>query len=82
MEGRSCSPVRRAISWLIGSPKTVAEKLRGVYDEVGGFGTLLLFCFDYKENPEAWHTSMQLLAKEVIPQVAGLQPRAGSAVSS
>jgi alkanesulfonate monooxygenase SsuD/methylene tetrahydromethanopterin reductase-like flavin-dependent oxidoreductase (luciferase family) len=68
-------------NWLIGSPKTVAEKLRGVYDEVGGFGTLLLFCFDYKENPEAWHTSMQLLAKEVIPQVAGLQPRAAAAVS-
>ena len=34
-------------NWLIGSPATVVEKLERVYDEVGGFGTLLVFCFDY-----------------------------------
>ena len=33
--------------------------------EVGGFGTLLLFCFDYVENPKAWRHSMELLAREV-----------------
>jgi hypothetical protein len=54
-------------NWLIGSPKTVAEKLRKVYDDVGGFGVLLVFCFDNVENPEAWHTSMRLLAEEVLP---------------
>jgi alkanesulfonate monooxygenase SsuD/methylene tetrahydromethanopterin reductase-like flavin-dependent oxidoreductase (luciferase family) len=61
-------------NWLVGSPKTVAEKLRTVYEDVGGFGVLLLFCFDYADNPEAWHTSMRLLKEEVLPLVADLVP--------
>jgi alkanesulfonate monooxygenase SsuD/methylene tetrahydromethanopterin reductase-like flavin-dependent oxidoreductase (luciferase family) len=67
-------------NWLIGSPKTVAEKLRKVYDDVGGFGVLLVFCFDYAENPEAWQTSMRLLAEEVLPLCADLVPREAAAV--
>jgi alkanesulfonate monooxygenase SsuD/methylene tetrahydromethanopterin reductase-like flavin-dependent oxidoreductase (luciferase family) len=62
-------------NWLIGSPATVIEKIERMYDEVGGFGALLLFCFDYSGNPEAWHQSMQLLAREVIPRVAHLTPK-------
>ena len=50
-------------NWLIGSPATVAEKLERVYREVGGFGSLLVFGFDYAENPEAWHNSLRLLAR-------------------
>jgi len=57
-------------NWLIGSPPTVIEKLERVYEEVGGFGTILLFCFDYSENPQAWHDSMRLLAEEVMPRMA------------
>ena len=45
-----------------------------MYDEVGGFGSLLLFCFDYSGNPEAWRQSMRLLAQEVMPKVAHLSP--------
>jgi len=37
-------------NWLIGSPRTVAARLEEVYHEVGGFGTLLVFCFDYAET--------------------------------
>ena len=63
-------------NWLIGSPATVAEKLERVYDEVGGFGTLLVFCFDYSGGQaEAWHTSMRLLAEEVLPRVKHLVPK-------
>jgi alkanesulfonate monooxygenase SsuD/methylene tetrahydromethanopterin reductase-like flavin-dependent oxidoreductase (luciferase family) len=62
-------------NWLIGSPATVVEKIERMYDEVGGFGHLLLFCFDYSDNPKAWHHSMELLAKEVMPKVAHLLPR-------
>ena len=58
---------------------TVAEKLRKVYDDVGGFGVLLVFCFDYVENPEAWHRSMRLLAEEVMPMCADLVPDAVTA---
>ncbi len=55
-------------------PSTVVEKLQAVYEEVGGFGTLLVFGFDYQENPEAWHTSMELLMSEVLPKVRDLRP--------
>ena len=53
----------------------MAEKLHGIYEDVGGFGTLLLFCFDYSDNPKAWHHSMELLAKEVMPQFKALVPK-------
>jgi alkanesulfonate monooxygenase SsuD/methylene tetrahydromethanopterin reductase-like flavin-dependent oxidoreductase (luciferase family) len=62
-------------NWLVGSPETVAEKLRLIYDEVGGFGTLLLFCFDYSEAPQAWRHSMELLAREVMPRFKHLVPK-------
>jgi alkanesulfonate monooxygenase SsuD/methylene tetrahydromethanopterin reductase-like flavin-dependent oxidoreductase (luciferase family) len=64
-------------NWLIGSPATVAEKIERMYETVGGFGALLLFCFDYSENPRAWQESMRLLAQEVMPKVAHLAPPAG-----
>jgi len=59
-------------NWFIGSPQTVADKIEKVYADVGGFGHLLLFCFDYKDNPEPWRRSMELLAKDVMPRVAHL----------
>src|SRR5437660_2009840 len=62
-------------NWLIGSPATVVEKIERMYDEVSGFGAILLFCFDYSENPDAWHQSMRLLAEEVMPKVAHLIPK-------
>lgn len=62
-------------NWLIGSPKTVAEKIEKVYHDVGGFGQLLVFGFDYVENPEAWHNSLRLIANEVRPRLAHLKPR-------
>jgi len=61
-------------NWLIGSPSTVQEKIEAVYDDVGGFGMLLVFCFDYSANPEAWHESLGLLAKEIAPKLKGLSP--------
>jgi len=66
-------------NWLVGSPATVAEKLEAVYDDVGGFGQLLVFCFDYADKAEAWHTSLGLLANEVLPKVTHLAPEAAKA---
>ena len=65
----------RKHNWLIGSPATVAEKLERIYDEAGGFGGLLVFGFDYADNPQAWHHSLRLLAEEVGPRVAHLVRR-------
>jgi alkanesulfonate monooxygenase SsuD/methylene tetrahydromethanopterin reductase-like flavin-dependent oxidoreductase (luciferase family) len=59
-------------NWLIGSPDTVARKLEAAYEAMGGFGHLLLFCFDYADNPEPWRRSMELLANDVMPRVAHL----------
>jgi len=62
-------------NWIVGSPKTVVEKIEKIYDEVGGFGQLLVFGFDYVENPQAWRRSLELLAKEVLPKVQHLKPK-------
>ncbi len=60
--------------WLVGSVKTVSEKLEQMYKDLGGFGTLLLFVFDYADHPEPWFKSMRLLAEEVMPKFKDLEP--------
>src|SRR3989442_712088 len=62
-------------NWLVGSPATVIERLHTIYDQVGGFGTLLLFCFDYVDNPKAWRHSLELLAHEVMPKFKSMVPK-------
>ena len=62
-------------NWLVGSPATVAEKLEKVYEDVGGFGQILVFGFDYAENPEAWRTSLGMLQEEVAPRLKHLVPK-------
>lgn len=59
-------------SWIIGSPDTVAEKIAKIYDDVGGFGQLLVLGFDYAENPAVWRRSLELLSKEVLPKIKHL----------
>jgi alkanesulfonate monooxygenase SsuD/methylene tetrahydromethanopterin reductase-like flavin-dependent oxidoreductase (luciferase family) len=53
--------------WLVGSVATVRRKLGEMSDQVGGFGTLLNFVFDYADDPQPWFKSMRLLAEEVMP---------------
>ena len=59
-------------NWLIGSVDTVVEKIEKIYADVGGFGHLLLFGFDYADQPELWRRSMELIGTEVQPRVAHL----------
>ena len=54
-------------------------RLIAVANALAVFGSLLLFCFDYSDNPQAWHNSMRLLAQEVMPRVAHLSPTGASA---
>ena len=61
-------------NWIVGSPRTVVEKIEKIYDEVGGFGQLLVFGFDYADNPQAWRHSLELLSREVLPKVQKLKP--------
>jgi alkanesulfonate monooxygenase SsuD/methylene tetrahydromethanopterin reductase-like flavin-dependent oxidoreductase (luciferase family) len=55
--------------WIVGDPATCVKKLRALYDEVGGFGTLLMICHDW-DDKSRWLRSLELLAKEVVPALA------------
>lgn len=58
--------------WLVGSPKTVTEKLRQMYDEAGGFGCLLVLTFDHMDDEEGWRKSQRLLIEKVMPHFANV----------
>jgi len=58
--------------WLVGSPETVANKINKLYNDVGGFGGLLVLVYDHWENQKGWEKSTRLLAQEVMPRVAEL----------
>lgn len=58
--------------WLVGSPDTVVEKITGLYEETGGFGTLLTLGFDYSDNADPYRHSFELLGREVAPRLAHL----------
>jgi alkanesulfonate monooxygenase SsuD/methylene tetrahydromethanopterin reductase-like flavin-dependent oxidoreductase (luciferase family) len=73
------APARPTSSGCIGSPATVTEKIEKIYQEVGGFGVLLVFGFDYKHKPEAWHNSLRLLKQEVLPRLKHLDASVGRA---
>lgn len=53
--------------WITGSPKTVAEKINKMYDEVGGFGYIMMTSYDAVGERDAWKKSLSLLKNEVLP---------------
>jgi len=57
--------------WLVGSPDTVARKIRDLYAEVGGFGGLLIGATDWPDA-SVWERSMRLFARQVVPRLADL----------
>lgn len=59
---------------IVGSAKTVAEKLTGFMDEVGPFGGLLAAFHEWDRKP-MWQASMRSLITEVMPVVRGHTPR-------
>jgi alkanesulfonate monooxygenase SsuD/methylene tetrahydromethanopterin reductase-like flavin-dependent oxidoreductase (luciferase family) len=57
--------------WIVGDPQQCADKIRALYESVGGFGTLL--CVTADSDDPAWdHESLRLLAEEVAPRIADL----------
>lgn len=57
--------------WIVGSPDDVAEKIRKLHFDVGGFGVLLAMGHEW-DPKEQWVNSMSLLANEVMPKLADL----------
>jgi alkanesulfonate monooxygenase SsuD/methylene tetrahydromethanopterin reductase-like flavin-dependent oxidoreductase (luciferase family) len=58
-------------NWIAGDPDECARKIRAVYDKVGGFGHLLMLVYDFEPRQKLL-TSLELLAKEVMPRLADL----------
>ena len=56
------------VGFIHGDAKTCTEKLHHLWDETGGFGTLLMIAHDWDDKAKM-RRSMELMAKEVIPQL-------------
>jgi alkanesulfonate monooxygenase SsuD/methylene tetrahydromethanopterin reductase-like flavin-dependent oxidoreductase (luciferase family) len=56
--------------WIVGSPRTVAQKIAALSESVGGFGKLLVIAHEWQPR-EAWEHSMALLKEQVLPQLEG-----------
>jgi alkanesulfonate monooxygenase SsuD/methylene tetrahydromethanopterin reductase-like flavin-dependent oxidoreductase (luciferase family) len=63
--------------WIVGSPDEVEQRMRALYDEVGGFGVLLAMAHEW-EPADGWKRSLHLLAKEVMPRLTDLSPVAAT----
>ncbi|MBO0678371.1 LLM class flavin-dependent oxidoreductase [Mycolicibacterium sp. S2-37] len=59
---------------LVGSPQTVAAKIEALYEEVGGFGSLISFGHEYVDDPDVYRKSFELVGAEVAPLVSHLKP--------
>jgi 3,6-diketocamphane 1,6-monooxygenase len=57
--------------WLVGSPETVARKIRDLHQQVGGFGGLLIGATDWQDST-VWDRSITLFAQQVVPLLADL----------
>jgi limonene 1,2-monooxygenase len=53
---------------IIGTPEECVRQLHQVYDQTGGFGTLLMIAHDWDDKAK-WLRSMELLATSVLPEL-------------
>ena len=60
--------------WIVGDPDECANKIRELYRDSGGFGTLLLQTTDWGKDTNKGHRSLELMAKEVLPALGDLTP--------
>jgi len=58
--------------WIVGDPQECADRIRKLYEEVGGFGSLPAIIQD-PENPQWKHECLELLMNEVGPRAADLK---------
>ena len=58
--------------WIVGDPDHCARQIRELHRETGGFGTLLVLCHDWGNDRPKYLRSLELLARETLPQLADL----------
>lgn len=56
------------VPWIVGSPKDCIEQIHDLYDDVGGFGSLLMFDRSSWTTTALKHRSWELFARQVIPE--------------
>ena len=57
--------------WIVGGPEDVADQIRALHEEVGGFGVLLAMGHEW-EPREDWTHSFELLANDGMPRLKDL----------
>lgn len=57
--------------WIVGDPQECADRIRQLYEDVGGFGSLLAISQD-PDDPSQAFRCLQLLKEEVGPRIADL----------
>jgi alkanesulfonate monooxygenase SsuD/methylene tetrahydromethanopterin reductase-like flavin-dependent oxidoreductase (luciferase family) len=60
--------------WIVGDPDHCIREIRRLYDQAGGFGTLLVQTDDWGNKNRQFLRSMELLATEVMPALQDLEP--------
>lgn len=55
--------------WIVGDPEECAHRIKRIYDDVDGFGTLLLQCHDWVEERPKWFRCLELMANETLPLI-------------
>jgi hypothetical protein len=58
-------------NWIVEDADECARKIRQVYENVGGFGHLLMLVYDWKVR-QTLLSSLELRAKEVMPKLSDL----------
>lgn len=55
--------------WIVGSVDTVVERLATEYERCGGWGTLLVYNYDFHNRPDAFRRHLELLGTQVAPRL-------------
>jgi alkanesulfonate monooxygenase SsuD/methylene tetrahydromethanopterin reductase-like flavin-dependent oxidoreductase (luciferase family) len=78
ISGGTIAPEDLSIEWMVenflivGSPDTVIGKIEELYQNVGGFGSMVTFCHEYYDEPEVYRRSFELMGTKVRPALAHL----------
>ena len=54
--------------WFVGSPETVANRIRDLQVQTGGFGHLTIVSYDATDERKSWDRSLELLMNDVLPR--------------
>jgi hypothetical protein len=49
----------------------VAERIRRLHEQTGGFGRLIMVSYDATNERETWERSLRMLIEDVLPRCQG-----------